>query len=136
MRWAELSISRRIILAGIAVATLGTFANLLADEVLTLSRNFDHFQTYADVTIIVQVVGLLITLVGGIMFACSAPMNRVACWGLAIAIVAFALVQLLDVRILSKTAILLPVFWGAELTAASMLLISGLRFATKRWSPD
>jgi hypothetical protein len=133
---AKLSNPKRVILAGIVVAALGTFSNLLGIQALKLVHSVDAFQVYADVTLIVQLVGLFVVLVGGIMFACSAPMNRVAWWGLSVAIIAVAVVQILDVSLMHKTAILVPVFYGAELTATSMLLISGLRFATKRWSAD
>ena len=131
-----MSIPKRVILVGIVVAALGTFCNLLGDQVLKLRNSFDAFQVYADVTLIVQLVGLFVVLVGGIMFACSAPMKRVAWWGLSVATIAIAVVQILDVSLMHKTAILVPVFYGAELTATSILLISGLRFATKRWSAD
>jgi hypothetical protein len=133
---AELSIPKRVILAGMVVAALGTFSNLLGDQGLKLMHSFEAFQVYADATLIVQLVGLLVVLVGGIMSACSAPMNRVAWWGLSVATIAIAVVQILNVSLMDETAILVPVFYGAELTAISMLLISGLRFATKRWSAD
>lgn len=118
------------------VAALGTFSNLLGDQILKLMHSLDAFQVYADATLIVQLVGLLVVLVGGIMFACSAPMNRVAWWGLSVATIGIAVVQILDVSLMHKTAVLVPVFYGSELTAISMLLISGLRFVTKRWSAD
>lgn len=131
-----MSIPKRFILTGIVVSALGTFSNLLDDKVLKLTHSFEAFQVYADFTLILQLLGLFVVLVGGIMFACSAPMKRVAWWGLSVATIAIAVVQILDVSLMHKTAILVPVFYGAELTAISMLLISGLRFATKRWSAD
>ena len=130
----ELSIPKRVVLAGVVLATLGTLSNLLGVQFLKLTHSFDAFQDYADTTLVVQITGLFVTLVGGIMFACSEPLNRVAWWALSVAIASFVIVELLNVNLMSGTAILIPVFWGAELTAVSMLLISALRFATKRWS--
>jgi hypothetical protein len=130
----ELSIPKRVVLAGLVLATLGTLSNLLGVQFLELTHSFDAFQAYADTTLVVQITGLFVTLVGGIMFACSEPLNHVARWALSVAIASFVIVELLNVNLMSGTAILIPVFWGAELTAVSMLLISALRFATKRWS--
>lgn len=114
------------------VAALGTVSNLFGVQVL---QPMHGFQVWADVTLVIQLAGLFVVLVGGIMFACSAPMNRVACWGGAVATISIAVVQVLDVSLMRKTAILVPVFYGAELTAISMLLISGLRFATNVGQP-
>jgi hypothetical protein len=105
---ADLSVPKRVVLAGVVLATLGTLSNLLAVPFLKLTHSFD-------------------ALVGGIMFAHSEPLNRVAWWALFVAIISFAFVELSTRNLMNRTAIVVPFFYGGEMTALSMLLISALR---------
>jgi hypothetical protein len=124
---ADLSVPKRVVLAGVVLATLGTLSNLLAVPFLKLTHSFDAFLAYADATSMVQIIGLFVALVGGIMFAHSEPLNRVAWWALFVAIISFAFVELSTRNLMNRTAIVVPFFYGGEMTALSMLLISALR---------
>ncbi|MGD0427855.1 MAG: hypothetical protein ABSC10_14145 [Candidatus Acidiferrales bacterium] len=124
---ADLSVPKRVVLAGVVLATLGTLSNLLAVPFLKLTHSFDAFRAYAEGTSAVQTIGLFVALVGGIMFARSEPLNRVAWWALFVAIISFAFVELMTRNLMNRTAIVVPAFYGGEMTALSMLLISALR---------
>lgn len=124
---ADLSVPKRVVLAGVVLATLGTLSNLLAVPFLKLTHSFDAFRVYAVATSMVQRVGLFVALVGGIMFAHSEPWNRLAWWALFVAIMSFASVELMTINLMHRTAIVVPMFYLGEMTALSMLLLSTLR---------
>jgi uncharacterized membrane protein len=129
-----MSVSGRTVSIGIALSALGTLSNPLGTQVLLLTRSFNITQTYYDATIVVQFLGLLIASIGSVMFACWAGTKKVALWGLSTATIGVLTVEVLNVGILTKTAIFIPVFYAAELTASLMLLIAGLRFAKRVYS--
>ena len=87
---ADLSVSKRVVLAGAVLATLGTLSNLLAVPFWNLTHSFHAFLAYANVTSMFQIAGLFVALVGGIVFAHSEPWNRLAWWALFVAIMSFA----------------------------------------------
>jgi hypothetical protein len=64
-----------------------------------------------------------------VIWACTADkLMSLVSWGIAVAICAFVIVEVLGVGLLRPTAILLPVFYAAELTAAFVLMIAIVRF--------
>ena len=128
------SLGKRVIRFGIYIAAFGMVANLLIGLLYRLLSKFSLFDIWSISSLCVELFGLLVAFVGGLIWACTEDrLASLLTWGLLIAIGAAAVVELLNVTILSPRAILLPVFYAAELSTAFISLIAALRFLSDRW---
>ena len=134
MKWPELTNFRKIALAGTAIAALGTFSNLFGFQVVRHVDGSKASDFVDSASLNIQLFGLLVASIGGVALACTESPKRVTFSALFIALGGFLMVEILNVGVMTKTAIFLTVFIAAELTAACMLLSAGVRFATKHSS--
>ena len=128
------SLGKRLIWVGVCIAAFGMAANLLVGPLYGLLSKFSLFDIWSVTSLCVDLLGLLVAFVGSLIWACTEDrLTALVTWGLSVAVGAMAVVELLNVTLLSPRAILLPAFYAAELTSAFILLIAALRFMSDRW---
>ena len=128
------SLGKRVIRFGLCIAAFGMITNLLGGPLYSLLSKFSLFDIWSILSLCVELLGLLVAFVGGLIWACTEDrLTSLLTWGLSVAIGAAVVVELLSVTIMSPKAILLPVFYAAELTSAFILSIAALRFMSDRW---
>jgi hypothetical protein len=79
-------------------------------------------------SIAMTLVGLLATLIGGVIWACRAPIVWSLLSGLSIWVVALLLLELVNINVHGTTAMFLPVIFAAVISGALLLLIAAVRF--------
>ena len=120
---------RRVLLVGICIAAFGLVSNVLIGPFYRILIRFSLFDFWSIASLCILILGLFVAFLGGVIWACTADkLASLVSWGIAVAICAFVMVEVLGVGLLRPTAILLPVFYAAELTAAFVLMIAIVRF--------
>lgn len=126
-------LARRLIFGGTGISVSGIILSLLYTPVLKASRSFRVADDNAILSLAMTLFGLLMAMVGGVLWACVAPFSYLLPWGVSIGVAALLLVKLLDVNLLGSTAILIPAFYVTEFTSIVILLIAAVRFGLSRW---
>jgi hypothetical protein len=120
---------RRVLLVGVCIAACGLISNVLIGLFYRILIRFSLFDFWSIASLCILILGLFVAFLGGVIWACTADkLMSLVSWGIAVAICAFVIVEVLGVGLLRPTAILLPVFYAAELTAAFVLMIAIVRF--------
>jgi hypothetical protein len=128
------SLGRRVVRIGICIAAFGVVFNLLLGALDNILSKLSLFDNLSIATLCLELVGLLVAFVGSVIWACTEDrLISLLTWGLSVAIGAFVIVELFDASIMRPTAILLPVFYAAELASGFILIIAALRFLSDRW---
>lgn len=121
--------ARRMIQVGICIATFGAIFNVLTVYFLRVLSKLPAVDFWSIASLCIVLFGLLVAFLGGVIWALTE--NRLVSlllWGLSVAIAAFVIVEVFDVRLLSRSVILLPFFYAAEATSAFILVIAAVRF--------
>jgi hypothetical protein len=124
---------RRVLLVGICIAALGMVSNILLNPLNRILMKSSLFDIWSIASLCILLLGLFVAFLGGVIWACTCEKKLSAVsWSLAVGLCAFVIGEVSGADLLRPTAILLPVLWAAELTAAFVLVIATVRFAWSR----
>jgi hypothetical protein len=126
-------LARRVVQIGLCIAFCGAVFNQLTGYFEAVLSKFSAVTFWSIASLCILLIGLLVAFLGGVIWALTE--NRLISlllWGLSVALAGFLIAEVFDVRLLSRTVILLSFFYAAEATSAFILVIAAVRFVWGR----